>query len=470
MPILLKVKFGDDTRRLTLEKAPSYGELLELLKTLYVNLPSPFLVKYIDEDEDQVTIASDLELSEAIRVSGGSTLRLFLNATTPLTTSLNTPQSSTQSLSDLLKAFSPPTAPQPNADMPDLVNLFQNMGLNTSMPATNDPEQLRSHMKTLFQQLLSSPLIFNLLPILMPYLPQINAFLSSFESAIKKEPESKEAEEKTNVNNNNTAVHEGVTCDSCNGAIYGNRYKCSVCWNFDLCETCEKLGSHDKTHILFKIKSPIQHSFGRGCPYNRQQSHHPRWKHRFGNNSQKKPLSRYISDVTIPDGSKVEQGANFVKIWRLRNEGQDSWPVGTVLEHVGGDVLSSSTKVPVTTSVEPGMEVDIAVDMIAPEAAGRYVSFWKLSDADGVRFGQRVWADICVLPRENGKTEELESSVVSLPSIDNSAMETSLDNVELEGKVKQLADMGFSDLELNRNVLEKHNLDMVKTVQELLKY
>ena len=95
--------------------------------------------------------------------------------------------------------------------------------------------------------------------------------------------------------------------------------------------------------------------------------------------------------------------------------------------------------------------------MTAPQSPGRYVSFWKLADADGVRFGQRVWADICVVA-ENDEEPKSET----LP------METSLDESELENQVKQLSDMGFSDLEENKRVLEKHKLDMVKTVQELL--
>jgi hypothetical protein len=167
MPIVLKVKFGDDTRRLTLEREPTFGELVELIGKLYVNLPTNYAVKYIDEDEDQVTIGSDLELNEAIRISGGSNavLRLFITGKTNLlcptkikgTTSTSQASESSQqfpqSLPDLLKAFCPTSTATPNADMPDLVNLFQNLGLNTSVPSTNDPEQLRQHVRTLFQQL-----------------------------------------------------------------------------------------------------------------------------------------------------------------------------------------------------------------------------------------------------------------------------------------------------------------------------
>lgn len=159
-----------------------------------------------------------------------------------------------------------------------------------------------------------------------------------------------------------------------------------------------------------------------------------------------------------------------MKIWRLRNEGQESWPLGTVLEHVGGDSLATTTRVPVVSTVEPGSEVEIAVDMSAPERPGRYVSFWKLADSEGVRFGQRVWADICVeyekkekdLMESEVKTEDTEANLM------DAEVKPELNNEEMAGKVKQLQDMGFGDLEMNRIVLEKHGMDMVKTVQELL--
>jgi hypothetical protein len=39
--------------------------------------------------------------------------------------------------------------------------------------------------------------------------------------------------------NSEKVVHSGVTCDSCSRKnIEGVRYKCSVCSNYDFCETC----------------------------------------------------------------------------------------------------------------------------------------------------------------------------------------------------------------------------------------
>jgi hypothetical protein len=79
MPIIVKAKYQEDIRRLTLDKVPSFNELTASLSQLFPNLPIPFVVKYLDEDEDTVTISTDMELAEAIRLaSDTNVLRLFL--------------------------------------------------------------------------------------------------------------------------------------------------------------------------------------------------------------------------------------------------------------------------------------------------------------------------------------------------------------------------------------------------------
>jgi Ca2+-binding EF-hand superfamily protein len=55
----------------------------------------------------------------------------------------------------------------------------------------------------------------------------------------------------------NACVHRGCACNACNmHPIRGIRYRCANCHDFDLCETCESQGSHNKTHIFYKIKVP----------------------------------------------------------------------------------------------------------------------------------------------------------------------------------------------------------------------
>ena len=52
-------------------------------------------------------------------------------------------------------------------------------------------------------------------------------------------------------------VHRGVTCNSCNAMpIKGIRYRCSNCVDFDLCEQCEAMQIHSKTHLFYKVRIP----------------------------------------------------------------------------------------------------------------------------------------------------------------------------------------------------------------------
>lgn len=50
-------------------------------------------------------------------------------------------------------------------------------------------------------------------------------------------------------------IHFGVVCDNCDGSVIGNRYKCSVCPDFDLCEECKKKNVH-KEHSMNTIERP----------------------------------------------------------------------------------------------------------------------------------------------------------------------------------------------------------------------
>jgi sequestosome 1 len=55
--------------------------------------------------------------------------------------------------------------------------------------------------------------------------------------------------------------HPGVVCDGCEGPVCGNRFKCVICPDYDLCEPCEKKGLHSE-HDMMKITSLAQGPFG----------------------------------------------------------------------------------------------------------------------------------------------------------------------------------------------------------------
>jgi len=452
--LVLKIKYKEDTRRITVEKEPSFSELNATLTKLF-GLTEAFSVKYLDDDDDMITITSELELKEALAVSrkqAPHVLRLFLTsgnepapkavpltqsqlpqATPPPTPAAATPfpavnpqifasllpfitqiasQLDPNTLSFLLQQFAsagfngtPAASGNQPADVSQLISMLTRMGLNnnnnnnnnasTQTPPAEGPSGV-SPLQPLFQSLFA-----NLPHVLANVQVPLSSSMPATPAPRGQSPTSEEPKEAKDSEEGNS--HEGVICDGCSTSpIVGIRWKCSVCPDYDLCEACETKGVHDASHPLLKVAQPMLRA--RGCPYMRARNCAPgqcppgRCGGRNGswnaaNNS--RYLARFVSDVSVPDGSVSQPAETFIKIWRMRNEGTTAWPDNTRLAFVGGDKLSSQEAVTVP-SAQPGQEIEIAVDMVAPSQPGRYVSYWRLCLPDGSRFGHRVWVDIFV--------------------------------------------------------------------------
>jgi len=195
----------------------------------------------------------------------------------------------------------------------------------------------------------------------------------------------------------------------------------------------------------------------------------------------------------------------------MRNEGNSNWPNGCQLTYVGGDLLTTQNSVAVS-SVKPGEEIDISVDMITPVKAGRYTSFWRLTAPEGTKFGHRIWVDLVVVndesPKQTSQTpvivaQQQPAPVVqqlypSLPVVQQqipvviqpSPVVQKASPVPVREQkpvvqpvlhvpapsapaqepdaVEQIVAMGFSDRELIRAVLDANNQDLPSAVAVLL--
>jgi len=112
-----------------------------------------------------------------------------------------------------------------------------------------------------------------------------------------------------------------------------------------------------------------------------------------------KPALRFVKHVTCPDGTLVPPGVPFCKTWRVRNDGKCAWPHGTVLVHSGGDLLTYEEPLSLDAMPAPGEEIEITINLKAPECTGRFVSYFRMQSPGKDQpqfFGQRLWADVIV--------------------------------------------------------------------------
>ncbi|GJJ78084.1 next to BRCA1 gene 1 protein [Entomortierella parvispora] len=236
----------------------------------------------------------------------------------------------------------------------------------------------------------------------------------------------------------------GVVCDGCNEDIYGVRYKCGNCADYDLCGNCEALPEpiHDPTHIFLKIRKPISTRMAPAAAilpnmyekgWGRTRCHHVQQtgqmcpaadSGRRQTTADTSPASiprllqeewsaSFVKDVTVLDGSVLTPGKEFSKVWELKNTGPGQWPEGTVLQFVGGDrMFAEGAKAPerVVTSAPVGGYVCLTLDLVAPKVPGRYISYWRLVAPNGERFGHRVWCDIMIEDAQKAPSKAMEET------------------------------------------------------------
>lgn len=97
--------------------------------------------------------------------------------------------------------------------------------------------------------------------------------------------------------------------------------------------------------------------------------------------------AQFVSDVTVPDGTRFEASTPFKKTWRLRNVGTCTWTTSYQLVFDTGERMSGPTSTAFTGNVAPGATVDLTVDLTSPGTVGSYRGYWKFKNASGVLFG-----------------------------------------------------------------------------------
>ena len=94
--------------------------------------------------------------------------------------------------------------------------------------------------------------------------------------------------------------------------------------------------------------------------------------------------SVFLSDITVPDGTRVKTGEHFEKVWEIGNVGSVTWH-GRFLERgedkPGQAGCETPSRVPIADTA-PGQRVRISVPVKAPASPGTCWIWWKMVDAE----------------------------------------------------------------------------------------
>ncbi|MBK8048830.1 MAG: hypothetical protein IPK16_17940 [Anaerolineales bacterium] len=113
---------------------------------------------------------------------------------------------------------------------------------------------------------------------------------------------------------------------------------------------------------------------------------------------------KWVADLNLDDQNMkappiMIPGQNFAKGWRVLNDGTCAWPADFALAYTSGNRIEASmggSSVKVGRAVQPGEQVDITVNLRAPQTYGVFQGFWQLRDTLGQAFGETVWTGIQV--------------------------------------------------------------------------
>ena len=102
---------------------------------------------------------------------------------------------------------------------------------------------------------------------------------------------------------------------------------------------------------------------------------------------------KFVSDVTIPDGTQANIGEAMEKKWEVENNGTCNWISGYTLRLVAGGSLGANPEQALYPALA-GSKVAIQMNFLAPTAPGNYKSAWQAYGLDDKPFGEVIYIQI----------------------------------------------------------------------------
>ncbi|XP_032135414.1 next to BRCA1 gene 1 protein isoform X4 [Sapajus apella] len=387
-------------------------------------------IKYLDEENEEVSINSQGEYEEALKmaVKQGNQLQMQVHegyhvideAPTPVVgakrLASRTGKKPLAHYSSLVRVLgSDMKTPEEPA-----VQLFPPASCDTDQPQDKPPDWFTSYLETFREQVVKET-VEKLEQKLHEKLVLQNPSLGSCPSEVSIPT----SEETLFLPENQFSWH--IACNNCQRRIVGVRYQCSLCPSYNICEDCESGPyGHDTNHVLLKLRKPVVSS---SEPFSHSKYSTPRLPAALEQvrlplqpcTPVMPTLSAAFVDENLPDGTHLQPGTKFIKHWRMKNTGNVKWSADTKLKFMWGNLTLASTekKDVLVPCLKAGHVGVVSVEFIAPALEGTYTSHWRLSHK-GQQFGPRVWCSIIVDPFPSEESpDNTEKNMISSSKADD---------------------------------------------------
>jgi hypothetical protein len=232
-------------------------------------------------------------------------------------------------------------------------------------------------------------------------------YKKKFESNIVEVVKSAPIKESQPKQNKIEVVHEGVRCDGCKvSPIKGDRYKCSVCEDYDFCSQCEEANENNQLAI------PHTHPFIRLRRVENQESGHKiqnkpdgEKKISIEDSSIFNPSNNYQATCLTSD-LKFEvylgQKEELRKMIKLKNIGQTAWPKPSFVTCIKDKSTITFPTVPIIAKILPQTETNVELILNFQDLQpGTYESVLTLYHAGSkTNFGDPITIQVNVLPKK----------------------------------------------------------------------
>ncbi|NXK16404.1 NBR1 protein, partial [Arenaria interpres] len=365
-------------------------------------------IKYIDEDNDEVSVNSKEEYEEALKIAVKQGNQLQMNVYEENSSLKETLYSCSSQLRE--KMVTEKLALLKDEKKP--LSHYSMLAQGTGRTNENPPEWFTSYLETFREQVVKET-VEKLEQKLYEKLVRQNQPPDFSESSITAAPPPSESR---SVNGNQCDWL--ISCCNCQAQIVGVRYQCSLCPAYNICEQCEAgTYAHDANHVLLKLRRPVlciaeNYSLAEfsprlpatleqvrlqkqmdkrflkaekqrlraekkqrkaevrelkkqlklhrkihlwnsvhvletsGSPTLKSESLQP---NTFTSPSQScqaivPTLSAVFVDENLPDGTHLQPGTKFMKHWRMKNTGNVEWSSDTKLKLMWGNLTLASSE------------------------------------------------------------------------------------------------------------------------------